>query len=95
MKKYKRQLWLGAALTLSALILGGQGLVSSPKASALNASPAEIEQNIKASPRPLKIRIFGALLFSASILTAIIVVSSEIKTARPPKEKILRKYYRP
>ncbi len=94
MKKYKRQLWLGAIITLSALILAGQSLATNPKALALSASPAEIEQNLKASPKSLKIRILGASIFSASILTAIIVISSEIKTARPPKEKILSKYYR-
>lgn len=93
MKRYKRQLRLGATLTLSALILAGHGAVISPKASASSPTTSEIKHNIDNSPKSVKVRILGASIFSVSILATVIIISREITSSRPTKEKILRKYY--
>lgn len=82
-----------ATLTLSALILAGLSAALTTPASAASTTASEIRHNINTSPKPTKIRILGASIFSISILTTIIVVSREIKNSKPKRERILSKYY--
>lgn len=93
MKRLNALRWC-ATLTLSALILAGFGVTITSTGSASSLTTSEIRQNINKSPKPTKVRIIGASIFSISILTAIIVVSREIKSSKPKKERILSKYYR-
>lgn len=85
-------IWLCAIIASTALILGGNSHISNTFGAQPTAS--EIKRNITSSPEPTKIRMLGAGMFTFAILTTIIVISREIKSSRPKKEKILSKYYK-
>ncbi|HRV76343.1 MAG TPA: hypothetical protein P5247_03105 [Candidatus Saccharimonadales bacterium] len=92
--KILHAIWWCATLTLSALFLAGASSLSINNHTYASPTASEIKHNINTSPKSTKLRILGASMFSFSILTTIIVLSREIKTSRPDKEQILRKYYR-
>lgn len=85
-------IWLCAIIASTALILGGNSHVSSTFAAQPTAS--EIKRNINSSPEPTKVRMLGAGIFTFAVLTTIVLISREIKSSRPKKERILSKYYR-